>query len=168
MNDGQLLSETAVDAYRKQKSKKLGHSVYGGLYWNSAVGQAMAKGVKSGKKKDRRQVAEELTAKIFDKARGCTQDRLNRIASCVGPNATLISGTVGVPSELEIFAAEVHDELVNEDIHNARMGTGPEDLVSGLVDIGALISLIMGIISAIRACKNPTPIPVPTPVPTPA
>lgn len=163
MSDGQLLSSAAVACYRKKKSEKLGRSVYSGMEWGAAVAQAMASGAKGGKRKDRRDVAEELTAKIFDKARGSSISRLDRVAACVGPDAQMVMRDDGLPSELEVFAREVMDELTNEDVHNASMGTDTSDLISGIVDISSIISLIMGIISAIRQCRNPAPAPTPVP-----
>ena len=163
MSDGQELRQIALGCYRARKSERAGRSVYGGWEWGSAVGKAMEQGIKEGKRKDRRQAAEEITEKIFDKARTSSAERLERVAACVGPNSSLIRASAGSQSELEVLAGEIMAELGANNAHEIRMGASPEDLVSGMIDISMIISLIMGIITAIRQCRNPQPTPVPTP-----
>lgn len=158
MSDGQLLYQTANSSYRRRKSEKSGRSVYGGFEWAAAVAQTMRNQTKEGKRKDRRTSAEEITARVFDKARASTPTRLDRVAACVGPEGSQASGE---RDELQLIAEEVYAELVNEDKHS---GAEASELVSGMIDIPGLINLIMGIIQAIRACKNPQPQPQPNPV----
>lgn len=157
--DGEVLYQTANDSFRKTRSARLGRSVYGGFEWSAAVAQTMAKQPKEGRRKDRRTVAEETTAKIFDKARGSTSTRLERVAACVGPDGGFLATASGTSNELELLAAEIYADMQRDDVHNMALAVGPEDLISGIFDIGSIISIIMSIIQAIRACKNPTPAP---------
>ena len=159
--DGEVLYQTANDSYRKTRSNRLGRSVYGGIEWGAAVAQTMAKQPKEGRRKTRRAAAEEMTAKIFDKARGSTSTRLERVAACVGPEGEFLATASGEMNELELLAQEILGEVVRDDRQQMAQGAGPEDLISGLFDLGSIISIIMSIIQAIRACKNPLPTPAP-------
>ena len=160
-SDGEVLYQTANASYRKTRSNRLGRSVYGGIEWGAAVAQTMAKQPKEGRRKTRRAAAEETTARIFDKARGSTSARLERVAACVGPEGVLLATASGESNELELMAQEIYSDMQREDVHQAMLGSGTEDLISGLFDLGSIISIIMSIIQAIRACKNPLPTPAP-------
>lgn len=165
MSEGQELLAIAKDCYRRKKSERTGVETYGGLEYSIAVGQAMRQDVKehgkTGKRKARRDEAERTVSTMFTNARKKSTEVLDRIAS----QASAVTGIgdkinmAAVGDDLRQFAEEVVADL------QASVKKAGLEKIFGLIDPTFIINLIMQIIAAIKACKNPVPVPTPTPAP---
>ncbi len=124
---------------------------YQSFNWVVARGQAIRQIEKvKGGRKDRREEAEHNLTVLFDHAR---KQAVTRIDTVAREASAFVEGfAAGEDTELYSFASEVV-ALIN----------GPLSGGFGVIDPSMIISLIMGIINAIRACKNPVPTPVPVP-----
>ena len=119
---------------------------YRGWQYVIAVGQAkrQIERVRGGRK-ERKEEAEHTVSVMFNHARQQSEERLSRIAMQASPS----SSAAASGDDLDAFAAEV-----------AGLLNGPLSAGFGAFDPSMIITLIMGIINAIRACKqpvNPTP-----------
>lgn len=140
---GQDLLDIANSAWNEKRQE------FRGFNYNIAVGQAK-QGIerKRGNRKDRLTEARHQVSVLFSHSRNQTPQRLGAVASEAlvlvsnDGGQTFSAGSVG--TELTSFATEV-TELLN----------GPLSGGFGAIDPTMIISLIMGIINAIKACKNP-------------
>lgn len=117
---------------------------YRGWQYLTAVGQAKRQiEKKRGGRKERKKEAEHTVSVLFNHSRNQSEDRLNRIA-------LQASGTFGegfnAGEDLSSFASEV-----------AGLLNGPLNAGFGAFDPSMIIGLIMGIINAIKACKQVVP-----------
>lgn len=106
-------------------------------------------------KKDRQREAEHTVSVMLTHARGQSEERLNKV--CAQAQALSASQNSDNPNlfaaagqDLQDFASEVAALL------NGQLSAG-----FGVFDPATLISLIMGIINAIKACKDALKPPVP-------
>lgn len=117
---------------------------YRGWQYLTAVGQAKQQiEKKRGGRKERKEEAEHTVSVLFNHSRNQSEERLNRVA-------LQASGTFGegfnAGEDLTAFASEV-----------AGLLNGPLNAGFGAFDPTMIISLIMGIINAIKACKQVVP-----------
>lgn len=140
---GQDLLDIATGSWNENKRK------YQGFEYNIAVGRAKA-GIerKRGQRKQRLTEARHQVDVLFTHSREQTPQRLEAVANqalvLVSNDGGLTFSAGSVGDELTAFASEV-TELLN----------GPLSGGFGIIDPAMIISLIMGIINAIKACKNP-------------
>lgn len=150
---GDELLEIANGCFRPAKNKKPARYLKT-LEFIAAVSQAKSQIEKvKGGKKDRREEAEHRVTILFDHTRLQAAERLTTVAAQAQDFLVASSsGKVAADqnSELYKFAEEVA----------SKMNTLVEGLF-GAIDPMSIITLIMGIINAIRTCRGLTPIPLP-------
>lgn len=147
---GQALLDIANGSWNEKRQE------FRGFNYNIAVGQAK-QGIerKRGGRKERLAEARHQVSVLFSHSRSQSAQRLEAVASQAS-SLLLVSNDGGITfsasaagDELTAFATEV-TELLN----------GPHSGGFGVIDPAMIISLIMGIINAIKACKNPV-VPLP-------
>ena len=133
---GQDLLDVANGAWNEKRQE------FRGFNYNIAVGQAKA-GIerKRGARKERLSEARHQVSVLFSHSINQTPQRLGAVAA--EASAPISEGFSAGP-ELTAFATELTDLL-----------NGPHSGGFGVIDPAMIISLIMAIINAIKACKNP-------------
>lgn len=142
--------EIANSCWREGKRGKPGR--YAGFAWVTAVGKTKQNIEKvRGNRKERQAEAEHTTQVLFDHARKQQAERLDTIAreaqAVVSSDGRYL---FGAETELYKFSEEVVSLL-----------NGPLSAGFGAFDPSMIMSLIMAIVNAIKACRSPAPTPVP-------